>query len=85
MAGNHQWKFVPAGWDPKAQQKNEKKQVQHLELHWSWDLFENCLEFDLIINSYFESLKGRWDFRGCAVCYSLIFMLSSKKENAELE
>lgn len=30
-------------------------------------------------NSYFEILKGRCEFSGCAVCYSIIFMLSSKK------
>lgn len=61
------------------------KCVHHLGLHCSRDLFENCLEFDLLINSYFEGFKGRWDFCGCAVCYSKIFMLNSKNENVLLQ
>lgn len=59
-----------------------KKKVRHLGLHWSKVSLENCLEFDQLINSCFESLKWKWDFRGCAVCYFTIFMFRSKKENA---
>lgn len=82
MAGNLQGEFFSCWLEPQSSTEEWIKQVQHLESHWNRDLFESCLESDLLINSYFKNLKGRWDFCGCDVCYSIIFMLKQQKENA---